>query len=324
MKKKNIKILVTLGPSSLNKDFLKFCKKEKVSLLRLNMSHIENSNLKRTIKFIKKFNSVTPICIDTEGAQIRTKITKKITLKRNNKFTISKEKGKILLYPSEVFEKLKKGDILLIGFDNLSAIVINKFPDKIIMKTLTSGALENNKGVHLKNRKIKLNFLTTKDQKAIDISKEEKIKNYALSFTNSHHDIIKFNKYINFENKIFKLETYNAIKNLHNIVVTGNTFLIDRGDLSKEISIEKIPKYQRKIISKIKKFKNKKVFVATNLLESMVKNIYPTRAEANDIFNCLESGVDGLVLAAETAIGDYPEESVLFLKKIILEYKKYK
>ena len=164
----------------------------------------------------------------------------------------------------------------------------------------------------------------TKDQKAIDISKEEKIKNYALSFTNSHHDIIKFNKYINFENKIFKLETYNAIKNLHNIVVTGNTFLIDRGDLSKEISIEKIPKYQRKIISKIKKFKNKKVFVATNLLESMVKNIYPTRAEANDIFNCLESGADGLVLAAETAIGDYPEESVLFLKKIILEYKKYK
>ena len=229
-----------------------------------------------------------------------------------------------MLYPSEVFEKLKKGDILLIGFDNLSAIVINKFPDKIIMKTLTSGALENNKGVHLKNRKIKLNFLTTKDQKAIDISKEEKIKNYALSFTNSHHDIIKFNKYINFENKIFKLETYNAIKNLHNIVVTGNTFLIDRGDLSKEISIEKIPKYQRKIISKIKKFKNKKVFVATNLLESMVKNIYPTRAEANDIFNCLESGADGLVLAAETAIGDYPEESVLFLKKIILEYKKYK
>ena len=198
MKKKNIKILVTLGPSSLNKNFLKFCKKEKVSLLRLNMSHIENSNLKRTIKFIKKFNSVTPICIDTEGAQIRTKITKKITLKRNNKFTISKEKGKILLYPSEVFEKLKKGDILLIGFDNLSAIVINKFPDKIIMKTLTSGALENNKGVHLKNRKIKLNFLTTKDQKAIDISKEEKIKNYALSFTNSHHDIIKFNKFINF------------------------------------------------------------------------------------------------------------------------------
>ena len=88
MKKKNIKILVTLGPSSLNKDFLKFCAKEKVSLLRLNMSHIEPKQLSKTIKYIRKFNSRTPICIDTEGAQIRTKIKKKIKLKKNDKFEI--------------------------------------------------------------------------------------------------------------------------------------------------------------------------------------------------------------------------------------------
>lgn len=323
MKKKIIKILVTLGPSSLNKDFLKFCAKENVSLLRLNMSHIEPKQLSKTIKYIRKFNSRTPICIDTEGAQIRTKIKKKIKLKKNEKFSISYNEDNISLYPPEVFNILKKSDLLLIGFDNLSAIVTKKLKGRLFLKTLTDGTLENNKGVHVKNRKINLNYLTKKDIEAIEIAKKERIKNYALSFTNSYKDIIKFKKILNKENKIFKIETSNAVKNLDKIVRTGEKFLIDRGDLSKEIKIEKIPIYQRKIINKVKKFRSKQVFVATNLLESMVKNIYPTRAEANDIFNCLEFGADGLVLAAETAIGNFPKESVLFLKKIISEFNKY-
>lgn len=287
------------------------------------MSHIEPKQLSKTIKYIRKFNSRTPICIDTEGAQIRTKIKKKIKLKKNEKFSISFKEDSISLYPPEVFNILKKSDLLLIGFDNLSAIVTKKLKDRLFLKTLTEGTLENNKGVHVKNRKINLNYLTRKDIEAIEISKKERITNYALSFTNSYKDIIKFKKILNRENKIFKIETSNAVKNLDKIVRTGEKFLIDRGDLSKEIKIEKIPIYQRKIINKVKKFRSKQVFVATNLLESMVKNIYPTRAEANDIFNCLEFGADGLVLAAETAIGNFPKESVLFLKKIISEFNKY-
>ena len=124
------------------------------------------------------------------------------------------------------------------------------------------------------------------------------------------------------ENKIYKIETLSAIRKLEKIVKEGDKFLIDRGDLSKETEIEKIPKYQRKIINLIKKFKKKEIFIATNLLESMTQNINPTRAEANDIFNCLEMGASGLVLAAETAIGKYPKESVIFLMKMIKEFSK--
>ncbi len=135
--------------------------------------------------------------------------------------------------------------------------------------------------------------------------------------------MIKFNKLIVNSRKIFKLETKKAVKNLNKMFKYGKDFLIDRGDLSKEVSIEKIPYYQRKILSQSKK-NNKNIFVATNCLESMINNSYPTRAEANDIYNILELNAKGLVLAAETAIGKYPYESVLFLKRMIKIYHESK
>ena len=104
----------------------------------------------------------------------------------------------------------------------------------------------------------------------------------------------------------------------------GENFLIDRGDLSKEVNVENIPVAQRKLFKMKKKYKNRRIFVATNLLESMLNNNYPTRGEANDIFNSLEMGAAGLVLAAETAIGKYPIETVMFLKKMIKSFQKSK
>lgn len=101
----------------------------------------------------------------------------------------------------------------------------------------------------------------------------------------------------------------------------GASFLIDRGDLSKEVKLENIPIIQRELFKIKNKFKSKNLFVATNLLESMIDNNYPHRGEANDIYNLLEIGSDGLVLAAETAIGNYPKETVLFLKKMISVFK---
>ncbi len=182
--------------------------------------------------------------------------------------------------------------------------------------------LENNKGVHLENRKIKLNFLTPKDLKAIEIGKKFKIKNYALSFTNNVKDIEKFNKLLKTENKIFKIETSSAIKGFSKMLRKGNSFLIDRGDLSKEVKIEYIPVIQRKLFDIKNKIKNKKIYVATNLLESMIERSAPTRGEANDIYNSLEMGANGLVLAAETAVGKYPKNAVKFLIKIIKVFKK--
>jgi len=132
-------------------------------------------------------------------------------------------------------------------------------------------------------------------------------------------------KYFKVKNqiKIFKIETKNALKNLIKIIHAGQNFLIDRGDLSKDISIEKLPFVQRRVL-KSAKANNKKIYVATNFLESMIRNKYPNIGEANDIYNTLESGAAGLVLAAETAIGKYPKECVIFLKKIIKVFNYYK
>ncbi len=319
--KKKIQILCTLGPSTLNKKFLLFSDKN-VSLFRLNMSHVSLKNLPKYIKFIRKFSKV-PICIDTEGAQIRTKVKKPRNYKSGDIFSLNFLNGNFTLYPPYVYNKLKQKDILDIGFNNLKAIIIKKEKKKIKLKTISSGFLEKNKGVHITNRKIKLKYLTELDQKAIEVSKKMGIKNFALSFTNSKSDIIRFKKILPNTNNIFKIETKEAIKNLKDLIKTGDNFLIDRGDLSKEISIENIPFTQRKILKLSKKYKNKKIFIATNFLESMILNRYPTRGEANDIFNSLECGASGLVLAAETAIGKYPESSVIFLKKMIKTYKKF-
>jgi len=287
------------------------------------MSHIKINKLKNTIKFIKKF-SKTPICIDTEGAQIRSKVKKIKYLKSNNQtVNIYKNAGNFNIYPSEVFNKIKKNDIMDVGFDGLKIKVIRVKKNKLNCKVLKDGLLENNKGIHIENRKIKLNFITEKDKKAILIAKTMNIKHYALSFTNTYKDILKFNKLLKSEIKIFKIETKSAINGLKKMINHGGRFLIDRGDLSKDISVEMLPAIQRKIL-KIAKIKNKKVYVATNFLESMVKNKYPNRGEANDIYNTLETGAAGLVLAAETAIGKYPEECVVFLKKMIKTYLKFK
>ena len=316
---KNIKIICTLGPSSLNKKFLKFSNK-KINLLRLNMSHLNLKNLEQSIRFIRKYSKI-PICIDTEGAQIRTKIKREKFFELNQKVKISIKKGSINLYPESIYKQIRVNDILNIGFSNLRLKVL-KIKNHIICKVLSSGKLENNKGVHLENRKIKLEYLTKKDFDAIDIGKKYNINNYALSFTNSAEDINKFNKLLKNKNKIFKIETSQAIKNFKSIIKKGSYFLIDRGDLSKDVKVENIPIVQRKLFKFKKKSINKKMYVATNLLESMLENSYPTRGETNDIYNSLEMGADGLVLAAETAIGKHPQDSVLFLSKMIKVFKK--
>jgi len=267
--KKKIKILCTLGPSSLNKKFLIFAN-GKISIFRINLSHIKISNLKNTIKFIRKFSNI-PICIDTEGAQIRTKTKGVKKYSKGNYLNIYKKKRIFNLYPKEVFNNLKKNDLLNIGFEGLLVKIVKKNDQKIVCKVIQSGLLENNKGVHLINRKIKLSFLTEKDFTAIKIAKEMKIKNFALSFTNSASDMRKFNKILPSQNKFFKIETKQALNELKKIIPLGKNFLIDRGDLSKEIQTYMVPRYQRWITKKVKD-KGKNIFIATNFLESMVNH----------------------------------------------------
>ena len=316
MKYKKIKIICTVGPSTLNNTFLKFAKKNNVNLLRLNMSHLSIDNLIKSIKFIKK-NCAIPICIDTEGAQIRTKVKKEKFFRLGKIITINDVQKNFHLYPGYISERIKINDLLDVGFSNLKIKVLKINGRKIICKVISSGKLESNKGVHVINRKVKIDYLTRKDLEAIEIGKKHNIKNFALSFTNSVKDVLNFNELLPNQNKIYKIETLNACNHFHEIIKHANNLLIDRGDLSKDVKVENIPIFQRKLFKIKNKSRKKNIYVATNLLESMIENSFPTRGEANDIFNSLEMGASGLVLAAETAIGKNPISTVKFLNKMI-------
>ena len=320
-------IFCTLGPSSLNENFLTFLEKKKyiVSLVRINLSHIEVKDIEKTIKLIKKYCSI-PICIDTEGAQIRAKLNLNIKkkIKKGSYFNLYKKKRSFNLYPLEVFDEIRKADILNIGFEGLIGKVVSKNKNLIKLKCLQEGVLENNKGIHIENREIKINYLTNKDKKSIQLGKELGIQNYALSFTNTLQDLKKFQTLLPNQNKIFKIESKKAVKNISKFFEYESNFLIDRGDLSKSTGVEKIPVIQRKILKEAKKKKNIKISIATNFLESMIINPYPTRAEVNDIYNAMEMGASNLVLAGETAVGKYPKECVILLEKIIKTYSRYK
>jgi pyruvate kinase len=318
-----IEILCTVGPNSINQKFLSHLKGTRVTTLRINLSHTKVSEIKKVYKKIRKYSKL-PICLDTEGAQIRTSFIGRKFLKVNETIKIEKIKKKkgLNLYPN-IYNKLKKNHILEIGFENLIIKIKEIKKDHCLAKVISPGFLENNKGVHIQNQKINLSSLTNKDITAINLAKKIGIETYALSFTNNIKDVKYFNKILPKYKKIFKIETKSAVKNFNGIIKNCSRVLIDRGDLSKDVGLLDVPVIQRKI-QKIAKKNKKKVFVATNLLESMIDKPYPTRAEINDIYNCLELGANGLVLAAETAIGKWPLECVKLLDSIISKFENRK
>lgn len=321
---KKIKIICTLGPSSFKKKILKLLKKEKVDIFRINLSHTQTDDIQKKINILKK-NKISNICIDTEGAQIRTTFSKKVLFFKKNKIVKvffknkKSDSRKIYLQPDLNAEKIKVNKIISIGFNNLTLKVLKNRIKYLLCKVIEGGNLESNKGVHI-NSKIKLNNLSDKDRFAINLLKKNKLNHIALSFVNSEKDVMEVRKILG--RKIFiisKIETKNSITNIKKISKYSNALLIDRGDLSREVPIELIPYTQEKILRFAKKNKVS-TYIATNLLETMIMENQPTRAESHDIYSCLKQGVEGLVLAAETAIGKDPVNCVKFLKKCIQAY----
>ena len=326
---KKIKIICTIGPSSSSKKILQKLKSEGVNIFRINMSHTKLSKLPFILRDLKKIIGRDKICIDTEGAQLRTtSVKKKISIKKNrilrvyNNNNFSTKNG-ISLYPNFDILNVPTNSKIFVGFDGIILKVLRKDKKKncLLTKVVNPGILDSNKGVHV-NKKIKLSCLTEKDISAIQYAKKFGVKNFAMSFVNNQKDTVLMRKIIGSKSfLISKIETLNAIKNLKKISKYSNAILIDRGDLSREVPIERIPLAQEYIIKSSKKTKTP-VYVATNLLETMISDLSPTRAESHDIYSTLKQGASGLVLAAESAIGINPVECVIFLKKCILGKNK--
>ena len=318
-----MELLSTLGPSSLNKTVLKKLELLGVSLFRINLSHTEIKDLEETIDLIRSYTNV-PICIDTEGAQIRTRLKKKANLEEgeiiNIFFDFVKNPNFVNFYPKVSINQFKIGDLVFIDFNAVVVEVLKVEKNSIQVIVINEGSIFSNKGVSI-NKSINLNPFTEKDLSAFKITSKKKIKNYALSFCNKKEDVLNIRKLVPKGAKIIaKIENKSGFSNCKEICQTADSILIDRGDLSKEYNIEDIPLIQKEI-TKIAKNVKTKIFVATNFLESMINNPFPNRAEINDIYNTLIDGVDGLVLAAETAIGKYPVESASIIKRIFKSFK---
>ena len=321
-------IICTVGPSSLSERTLLGLKTAGVDIFRINMSHADLDEIYKLNELAKKLDF--KLGIDTEGAQIRTKISKdqskEITLSEGDKFEInitSKKYAKnelIKFYPETVYERLEKDMLIRLDFNGAVVLVKEKSKSKIFFECINGGVIGNNKGVDTINNQIELPDFTAKDLKSLNIAKSLGINEIFISFCKST-DSIDLVKSINKNSRVTsKIESKLSIHNLDSICRESDAILIDRGDLTREISIMDIPFAQRSII-KVAINNSTPCYIATNVLDSLIKGDIPTRAELNDIVGTLEMGATGIVLAAETAIGRKPILCAEIVKELIHRYK---
>ncbi len=322
------KILVTLGPSSLNQAFVKECSKLGVYVFRINLSHTAIEDVAPTIEKIRQWTD-TPICLDSEGAQLRNQkmIGGSIPFLEGEMVKIHHQSvvgdsSNISFSPEGLSHQFVEGDLINVDFDHASLRIVQTNEECCIATVVNGGEVGSNKAANL-DRDLDFNPLTEKDSEAIKIGLDMDIRHFALSFANRAQDVTLIRHLCGANSNIIcKIESPSGLLNLEEIIQEADEILIDRGDLSRTVPIEKIPFLQRRIIS-IARSRSTPVFVATNLLESMVRSKSPTRAEVNDVVSTLLMGADGLVLAAETAIGDYPVDCVLMVRKLIEESNKW-
>jgi pyruvate kinase len=321
-----VRILCTLGPASLREEVITALDQRGVDLFRINLSHTPVEAVEETIAFVRR-HSPTPICLDTQGAQVRCgplPVDYVLAQGRTIRLTAGDEQagpGSLGLWPASVFASLQEGSRLAVDFDGATLEVTatgDGWADAVVV---APGRVRSNRAVTVAPP-VPLPALTERDLQAIEVGRQMGITHYALSFASSGEDVELLRGMIPpGSSLISKIESRAGVRNMDPIISASDAVLIDRGDLSREVPIEYVPLYQKVIIRRANRW-NRPVFVATNLLESMVTNRLPTVAEANDIANTLLDGVHGLVLAAETAVGIDPVGSVDMVLRSIRAFER--
>ena len=315
-------ILCTLGPASLDRRTIQRLELSGATLFRINLSHTKVADLPRIVETIRDATQV-PICLDSEGAQIRTGefVDGTINLRDNTVVRVHFQRvpaddKNFNFYPPNIARLLNLGDFVSIDFNSALVQVIAKKNDCVLMRVLQGGLVGQNKAVTVE-RDIPLPPLTDKDVAALTLGHKMGLSHFALSFAGSGEDVKELRRLVGEKAFVIsKIESRNGLENLEAIAAESDALLIDRGDLSRQVALEMLPQVQKCIIKRANEA-GCRVYVATNLLESMVSMPTPTRAEVNDIYNTLADGADGLVLAAETAIGKYPIQCASMVNKII-------
>lgn len=322
---KIIKIVATIGPKTSSVNYIKKLGKSGVDIFRLNGSHNTLEWHSTVISKIRRCFKDKPILFDIPGKKVRTKnILNDIKIVKNKIYKISNNIKDINITNPLFFELVKKNKIIFADDGTLSFIVIEvkKTQSIVKIKALNDGILKNAKGINVPGSDYKGSKLNKKDFTYLKFAKINKVDFIGISFVESAKHIELIKKFIGKNPKIVsKIESMNGIKNLTEITKNSDCLMIDRGDLSIETLDNSIALSQKKIIKIATNF-CKPVIIATELLNNMICNRFPTRSEVSDIGNSVIDGASCLMLSGETAAGNYPVESVLTMKSIIFDTQK--
>lgn len=328
---KRTKVICTIGPSSETKEVLNKLIDAGLNVCRLNFSHGSYEEHQKKIDIIKELREQKElpisILLDTKGPEIRTGdfSTKDVLLETGQKFTITMEECigdnfRCTVTYKDLIHDVKIGDKILID-DGLVAMEVVEITDKdIICVVLNTGILNNKKGVNLPGVMVNLPAITAKDKSDIIFGIKNDIDYIAASFVRKATDILAIREILE-ENGaedikiIAKIENQEGIDNISEILEVADGIMVARGDLGVEVPTEEIPILQKEIIRACNRM-SKPVITATQMLDSMMRNPRPTRAEVTDVANAIFDGTDAIMLSGETASGKYPVEAVETMTRI--------
>lgn len=330
---KKTKIVCTMGPSTDQKEVLRALMKNGMNVARFNFSHGTHEEQKQRMDLIKRVREEercnVAILLDTKGPEIRTGLLKggaKVVLEEGKDIILTTEQiegdaGKVSISYEGLVDDIEKGQMILIDDGLIELKVKNKNNKEILCTIVNGGELGQRKGVNVPNVAVRLPAITEKDKEDIKFGVEQEIDFIAASFVRNAECIIEIKSYLKslgapFIPVIAKIENAEGIRNIDEILRAADGIMVARGDLGVEIPAEELPYLQKMMIQKCNKcFKT--VITATQMLDSMMRNPRPTRAEVTDVANAVYDGTDAVMLSGETAAGKYPVEALKMMVHIV-------
>ena len=328
-----VKIVCTIGPSSENYDTLKSMAEAGMNVARLNFSHGDYDGHEKKLKLIRRVERAVkkPIAslLDTKGPEIRTGLMTngEIQLLQDAKIVLVSDDKPFDGTPERIWvnypllaKEVIPGQNIFIDDGTLNLEVEKTEADEVTCRVIVGGTLRNTKGINLPGADISLPALSDKDRDDIIWGIQHGMEYLAVSFVKTAKDILEVRKLIQEHGSnmkvLAKIETKQAVDNISEIVDVVDGVMVARGDLGVEIATEDVPLVQKRIIDMCR-VRGKVVIVATQMLDSMIRNPRPTRAEASDVSNAVLDGTDAVMLSGETASGKYPVEAVATMRKIV-------
>ena len=325
------KIVCTLGPSTDKEEVLRNLMKNGMNVARMNFSHGTHEEQKARLDMIKKLreelNLPVAALLDTKGPEIRIGDVEggKLELKPGQEFTLTTEEmlgteKKVTITYKELYKDVEPGDSILIDDGLIGMEVVRIDESDIVCRVKNGGFISNHKGVNVPGVELNMPFVSPKDLADIVFAVEQDYDFIAASFTRTAEDIMEIRKILQEHGGekvhiIAKLENKQGVKNCEDILRVADGIMIARGDMGVEIPLEEVPVIQKELIRKAMHM-GKPVITATQMLDSMMKNPRPTRAETSDVANAIYQGTSAIMLSGETAAGAYPIEAVQTMAKI--------